>query len=270
MPRPAHRWHVAPVAHPDTLRPWLRRDVVAAVYHLGDLDPRQLPHTRWWVACAPGGTIGAVLLLYDAFDVPAVLPLGTPAAIGALLDAAPVRRARGTRSVVQVPAAARPVVAERATIEHDHPLVRMTLHRRDHVAAPRDLSRVVPLTPQDAQALRRLLVHSPDAFFTPEQLMHGRAYGVWHQGELVAAAGTHVLNPHEGVAVVGNVVTHPAWRNRGLATRCTARLVAALLEQVEQVALNVGRTNAAARRVYARLGFRPHLEAHDLRCRWRA
>ena len=43
----------------------------------------------------------------------------------------------------------------------------------------------------------------------------------------MAAAGTHVVSRDHGVAAVGNVLTHSAYRNRGLALRDdrTGRLI---------------------------------------------
>jgi hypothetical protein len=45
----------------------------------------------------------------------------------------------------------------------------------------------------------------------------GVYYGVYEQGDLIAAAGTHLLAAQTGVAAVGNVYTRSDRRGRGLA-----------------------------------------------------
>jgi predicted GNAT family acetyltransferase len=75
------------------------------------------------------------------------------------------------------------------------------------------------------------------------------------RGRLVSAAGVHVYSEHYRVAAIGNVVTHPAHRNRGYAGLVTARLCRSLLEKVEHVGLHVKADNAAALACYRKLGF---------------
>ncbi len=73
---------------------------------------------------------------------------------------------------------------------------------------------------------------------------------------MVAVAGTHIVAPNIGVAVVGNVFTHPSYRGQGLATRVTARVTAELIERgCSLVALTVDPANTPAVRAYARLGY---------------
>ena len=74
----------------------------------------------------------------------------------------------------------------------------------------------------------------------------------------MAAAGTHLLVPAEGVAAIGNVYTQQDRRGRGLATQVTGAVVAELVRispALDVIALNVNMTNDAALRVYQRLGF---------------
>jgi predicted GNAT family acetyltransferase len=81
-------------------------------------------------------------------------------------------------------------------------------------------------------------------------------YGIWDGGTLVAAAGTHVWSPAEGVAAIGNVFTRPDCRGRGYATRCTAAvMVEALRAGMDVVILNVRDGNTPAIHIYEKLGF---------------
>jgi predicted GNAT family acetyltransferase len=72
----------------------------------------------------------------------------------------------------------------------------------------------------------------------------------------VAIAGTHVVAPEEGVAVVGNVFTHPRFRGRGLATLVTGAVTRHLLDMCPQVYLTVDSQNLPAIAAYRRLGYR--------------
>jgi ribosomal protein S18 acetylase RimI-like enzyme len=54
---------------------------------------------------------------------------------------------------------------------------------------------------------------------------------------------------------IGGVYVHPDYRGRGIAVRMTAEFVRSLVAQGRGVSLFVRKTNAAARRVYRRLGF---------------
>jgi predicted GNAT family acetyltransferase len=97
----------------------------------------------------------------------------------------------------------------------------------------------------------------PGNYFEPSQLESGLYFGTYSAGRLVAIAGTHVLAPAEGVAVLGNIVTSTAARQQGFASACTARLVDALAAAgCNTIALQVAADNAAAIACYRNLGFR--------------
>ena len=78
------------------------------------------------------------------------------------------------------------------------------------------------------------------------------------RGELVAAAGTHVISPSARLAVVGNVLTHVDYRGRGFATAVTGAVTAELLRTCDQVVLNVRADNPPAINAYRRLGYAEH------------
>jgi len=78
------------------------------------------------------------------------------------------------------------------------------------------------------------------------------------RGRLVSAAGTHAINEREGIAVVGNVLTHADYRGHDFAKMVTSAVTADLLARVTDVALNVHASNVSAVAAYARLGYRVH------------
>ena len=90
-------------------------------------------------------------------------------------------------------------------------------------------------------------------------LDQGAFHGLWENGQLLAVAGTHLVAPTEDVAAVGNVYTRRDRRGRGLAAAVTSAVVDELLRmRIRTIVLNVNQSNAAAIRVYERLGFRRH------------
>ena len=75
-------------------------------------------------------------------------------------------------------------------------------------------------------------------------------------GEIVAFAGTHVLTDRYSAAAVGNIVTRPDQRGRGLAGRLVSSLCDCLHKQgIGRIGLNVAASNRPARRCYERIGF---------------
>lgn len=138
--------------------------------------------------------------------------------------------------------------------------------RQDYVkqalTAPTDLPpadrSVRVLTTADLPALTAL--HATDdsagTFFHADLLATGAYVGLEVDGRLAASAGVHVLEPGQGVAALGNVVTHPSARGRGYARRTVATLCHRLRTEVTTIGLNVAADNLVAIRLYERLGFR--------------
>ena len=82
----------------------------------------------------------------------------------------------------------------------------------------------------------------------------GPFYGVWRDGQLIAAAGIHFVTPF--IAQIGNVFSHPKFRGRGFATAATAGVTNHLRRMgIQFISLFVVAENASAIRMYERLGF---------------
>ncbi|HUX77330.1 MAG TPA: GNAT family N-acetyltransferase, partial [Anaerolineae bacterium] len=112
------------------------------------------------------------------------------------------------------------------------------------------------LEPVHARQLTELYALGTGSAFSPAQMERGVFHGVLPDGNLVAAAGTHLVSPTTGVAAVGNVFTHPDYRGQGYGTVTTSAVVAELLQLgIRDVILNVNQDNATAIRIYERLGF---------------
>lgn len=123
----------------------------------------------------------------------------------------------------------------------------------------------VPLTEDDAESAQDLYASDKGgAFFLPTMLTGNPFVGIWEDGRLVAAAGTHVASKRYGVAAVGAVITRPSHRGRGLGTAATAALCERLVDDYETIGLNVKASNEAALRIYERLGFRKAFQYEEI------
>ena len=79
----------------------------------------------------------------------------------------------------------------------------------------------------------------PENWFDQRMLETNQYFGVWKDDKLVSIAGIHVYSEVYRVAALGNITTHPFYRNNGYGTLVTARLCQSLSEKVDHIGLNV-------------------------------
>jgi RimJ/RimL family protein N-acetyltransferase len=128
------------------------------------------------------------------------------------------------------------------------------------VAPPRVDAEVVRLGANDLEALQNLYALWPEASFRPEMVTESIAYGGYHDGQLVAVAGTHAYSRRYQIGAIGGVFTHPTYRCRGLATAATGAVAEALVARgVRDIILNVHADNEPAITAYRRLGFAEYM-----------
>jgi ribosomal protein S18 acetylase RimI-like enzyme len=89
--------------------------------------------------------------------------------------------------------------------------------------------------------------------FERNALEKGPYFGVRRDHGLVAMAGTHLVL--DWMAEIGNVVTDPAYRRRGLGSMAVATTVKRLVADGLVVVLQVLKSNAGAVTFYRALGF---------------
>jgi ribosomal protein S18 acetylase RimI-like enzyme len=246
-----------PISDPSVIRALLETDRRWSVYALGDLCPERFVHCQWFRA--PGGQ-QALALLYRAFTPPVLLTLGDQASLRAVLP----EIADFPEFYLHVRPEAAALLEEHYRIRNRAEMWRMILDPTLFTPPPPE--QVARLGPADLEALEHLFADGDAAgerpgFFTASMLQEGVYFGVREGGELIAAAGTHLVAEAEGVAAIGNVYTRRDRRGRGLATHLVAAVAAELLgRRVQTIALNVSRENAPAIRVYERLGFRHYCD----------
>ncbi len=241
----------------------LAEDRGYAAYALGHLEPGLLERARFWLADGAEGH-GVLLHARGALGR-TVCVVGAPAAVEALLalHPGPIDSYLSTAAPEHLPALRRTYA-----LSHMTQMQRMATSAVAFRPVAGDVRRLVG---RDARALN--LLYASDGAPTgygPEHLERAVYFGAFEAGRLAAAAGTHVVAPHAGVAVVGNVFTHPQFRGLGLAERVTSAVTSELLERgCSTVALTVNPTNTPAVRAYTRLGYRPGAFVIEARVRRR-
>ncbi len=235
---------------------FLQRDRLYAAYAIGDLEPDLLKDCEWFGAIEDGG-MATLCLRFMGLPPDRIFVMGFAEGLAPILDSA--------------------LKSQRAhfAIKPDH----LTVLRRFYslptidqmfrmVLAPEDFRPVdgpaVRLGQGHVHRLQELYRRGGDVAFAPYQIDQGVFYGVEMDSRLVATAGTHLVSRTYGLGIVGNVYTHPSYRNLGYGTVCTSAVVEELLAQSLEVVLSVQQENEPAIKIYQRLGFRiycPFLEA---------
>lgn len=238
---------------PAIIRELLEPQRVFAAYGIAQLAPRLFPLVRCYYAEREDGE---GLVLHSAGGLgDAMLTAGNPAAVEAIL-----RLHRGPRQNFATCALNHLGVLERYfRIAQQTEMARMLVTGATFEPAPPISDghvRVARLHAAHARSINRLYnTEGAPTFYSANHVENGYYHGIYYDGRLVAVAGTHVVSPEEGVAVVGNVFTHPRYRGRGYATLVTGAVTAALLKHCRDVVLTVDPKNVPAVRAYWRLGY---------------
>jgi GNAT superfamily N-acetyltransferase len=240
-----------PVSDRDEIAAFLRTDRRYAAYALGDLDSPTRGRARWGIAFDGSGQAVALAMHLDGLVPQPLFLMGDPAGCRAIL--ATVIKPRDAYLLSTQPHDA--AIADLYELERPVELLRMVVDRATFTPFAGAAERLVPA---DIDELNRLYQLGFRAGFPSTVLEDGIYYGVRVAGRLVSAAGTHVVNPREGIAVVGNVMTHTDYRGHDFAKMVTSGVTAELLTRVPDVALNVYAENAPAIAAYLRLGYREH------------
>lgn len=106
----------------------------------------------------------------------------------------------------------------------------------------------------DVEAAVELAALTRPGPFGPRTIEMGDYFGVFDGGRLVAMAGERTCAP--GAREVSGVCTHPGHQGQGLARRLMHKVIRLELARGELPYLHVMATNATARGLYERMGFR--------------
>jgi ribosomal protein S18 acetylase RimI-like enzyme len=237
------------VSDRDEIAAYLRTDRVYAAYTLGDLDGPNRHRCNWGIAYDDLGRPIALVMHQEGLLPQPLFLMGDPAGCREILDTVIRPRDAYLMGTDAIDAA----VADLYELDPPQYLLRMAVDESSFqpFAGPADR-----LTADDIEDLNRLYQLGFRGGFPASVLEDGVYYGMRVRGRLVSAAGTHVLNQREGVAVVGNVMTHIDYRGHDFAKMVTSAVTGELLQRVPDVVLNVHADNDPAVAAYRRLGYR--------------
>ncbi len=239
----------------DEIRALLAPERAYAAYALAHLEPDLFELSEWYTATGPQGR---ALVAHSWSGLGrALFALGDPQALDVLLSLHPGPRF----TFASLRLEHRPVVQRYFILTRDQTMLRMAVTAETFSPAEGE---AVRLSSRDIARINRLYSsEGGPTSYTPRHIDDGVYYGIFADSKLASIAGTHAVSRSEGVAVVGNVFTHPRYRNRGLATIATSAVTRALLEECSLVALTVEADNAPAAGVYRRLGYQPQCTLHE-------
>ena len=235
----------------DAIQAFLEQDRGYAAYALGDLEPPLSEQSTWYVAEVQGILQGLVLR-FTGLEPHALFLMGEAQGLRALLGQAPLPfRAYLTCRPTELKVAM--AAYELVSLEY---MWRMVLPAGAFQPVSGEAAR---LGSEGYDELMALYQQGGEGFlFRRYQLEQGVYYGVRVDGELVTAAGTHLVAPGAGIGCVGNVFTQEAHRRQGYGAIAASAVVAELSGLVPTVVLNVRQDNLTAIRLYERLGFQPY------------
>ncbi|HLA44092.1 MAG TPA: hypothetical protein VJZ27_11685, partial [Aggregatilineales bacterium] len=215
------------------LRELMNRDAGEYAYALGDLD------AAWWDKCDfhgafDGEKLLGFVLFFHGFEIPTLCIHGDTEAAAEILSSETVELPPEVFCLS--PMRFREAIAEFYDTAHIYNLLRMTVSPETYQGEASGGWQPVRLYGNAAERLNALYAQAADPgesimAFAAYQIDTGIFYGVEAQnGDLIAAAGTHVVSIQENIGVVGNVFTVPALRGRGLGGVTTAAVTQGLFD----------------------------------------
>src|SRR5262249_255229 len=113
-------------------------------------------------------------------------------------------------------------------------------------------------TEHATRALELAILTNPGPFGV-RTIELGDYFGVFEGERLVAMAGERMFA--DVLREISGVCTHPDFQGKGLARQLMLKLIRREIQRGETPFLHVMRDNAAARGLYARMGFRDYKES---------
>jgi len=239
---------VRPLRDRDAIRRMLEARRTYAAYALGQLDPAMFRLSEWWGAQSDEG--GALILHSRGGLGSATFVMGEPLPLQALLALHP--GPRNTFFTCEVHHLE--TVLRYFELEQRQTMIRMQVTAETFRPIYGEVRRLAGRDTRDINTLYR--TDGVPSYYTPRQVNDSAYFGAERDGRLVAIAGTHVISEDSGIAVVGNVYTHPRYRGQRLAQATTSAVTEHLLRSVREVVLSVDPANKPAVQAYERLGYR--------------
>lgn len=218
-----------------------------AAYALGQLDPVLFRMSEWWGAHGPRGQ---ALILHSRGGLgSATFVMGENEPLEALLQTHPGAR----QTFFTCETHHLEPVLRYFDLEQRQTMIRMHVSADTFTPAEGHARRMVGRDVRSVNGLYR--TDGVPSFYSSRQIDDSVYFGIERDQRLVSIAGTHVISTSSGIAVVGNVYTHPQYRGQRLAQITTSAVTELLLKTCREVVLSVDPTNKPAVRAYERLGY---------------
>ncbi len=240
-------YFVRPLRDRDEIRRLLETRRPYAAYALGQLDPLLFKLTEWWIAV--GETDKALVLHSRGGLGNATFLMGEAGALDALLRLHPGPR----HSFLTCEVHHLDTVLRYFELEQRQTMIRMQVTAETFRPVKATVQR---LGGRDVREINRLYrADGVPSFYSSRQIDDSVYFGAIRDGQLASVAGTHVISASSGIAVVGNVYTHPRYRGEHMAEATTSAVTEILLRSCREVVLSVDPTNTPGVRAYERLGY---------------
>ena len=232
---------------------FLRTNPFLYLYSIGDLDDFFWSHTKWY-ALKEKESIKAIVVLYTGLTIPVILALAEEelAPIQELLNS--IIHLLPNRFYLNISPGLEEILKKHYKLESQGKHYKMTLKNKsllDNI----DTSKVISLSKANLHEIIKLYKKSyPGNWFEPRTLDMHPYYGIEGQDSLLSIAGFHVYSAQYKVAAVGNITTHPKFREKGFGKSATAKLCKSLMKTVNHIGLNVKTDNLPAIACYKSLG----------------
>jgi predicted GNAT family acetyltransferase len=233
---------------------FLRKDPYLNIYGIGDLDNFFWKNTKWFAFTSKNIIKGIILLYHDSQSSVMIAlnrtPLKFPSIIlKELISEIPIK------FYAHITDDYKNILSKYYNMEFRGAYYKMGL-RDSSILTNIDSSEVVVLTAKDIIEIQNLYdISYPGNWFNCKMVETGQYYGIRKKGSLISIAGVHVYSEAYRVAAIGNIATHPDYRNMGLASKVTAHLCKSILNKIDHIGLNVQANNHSAIKCYNRLGF---------------
>src|SRR5690554_6354998 len=231
---------------------FLLKEAGLQIYLIGDLD-EFFWHKTVWYGLRRDGILKSVALLYCESQPPTLLCFqkDEPEFVKELL--ASVKGLLPGRFYAHLGEGLVQMFGKSNILEHYGINLKLVLLKK---LSPPGTSPVSRLTLADLSAIEQLYAMAyPGNWFNSRMLLSGKYFGYFVNDILVGVAGIHVYSAEYKVAALGNITTHPDFRNRGIGKILTQTLCYDLQKDVEVIGLNVRSDNSYAIQLYKSLGF---------------
>ncbi|HVO36990.1 MAG TPA: GNAT family N-acetyltransferase [Candidatus Acidoferrum sp.] len=244
--------HIRKVVSPNSLRAcrtFLKQDPITNILVLGDLYQPLFSVSDIYCAMEKHRAVG-VCSIYRAFSTPSIVfGASEPEVKRALLETA-LKKVSDKFVSLCTPTDIN-LLTQYSTLLHLHHEQQMTANFPKQVK--HEDVEVTKVQKNELEELNSFYTQHNAEAWTPIQFETGPYYCVKQEGEIVSAAGVHIVTPQ--IAQLGNIITDEAYRNKGFATQCTYSLATDLASKGRIISLFVRADNAPAIRMYEKLGF---------------